>query len=127
MEKIILIYNFSSILNENIIHNLENKLKCKILYSTIYDVMKMLGRANIDLINEIEGFGKSAVSLVDSIEIKEVPIDKSLYRINKYPIEHIEYNIGNIIIKKIKEIEVTKENAYDEYNELKKIITKYEL
>jgi len=127
MEKIILIYNFSSILNENIIHNLENKLKCKILYSTIYDVMKMLGRANIDLINEIEGFGESAVSLVDSIEIKEVPIDKSLYRINKYPIEHIEYNIGNIIIKKIKEIEVTKENAYDEYNELKKIITKYEL
>ena len=123
MEKIILIYNFSSILNENIIHNLENKLKCKILYSTIYDVMKMLGRANIDLINEIEGFGESAVSLVDSIEIKEVPIDKSLYRINKYPIEHIEYNIGNIIIKKIKEIEVTKENAYDEYNELKKIIT----
>jgi hypothetical protein len=87
----------------------------------------MLGRANIDLINEIEGFGESAVSLVDSIEIKEVPIDKSLYRINKYPIEHIEYNIGNIIIKKIKEIEVTKENAYDEYNELKKIITKYEL
>tara|TARA_B100000959_G_C14872193_1_gene578816 strand:- start:541 stop:924 length:384 start_codon:yes stop_codon:yes gene_type:complete len=127
MERIILIYNFSSILNENIIHNLENKLKCKILYSTVYDVMKMLGRANIDLINEIEGFGESAVSLVDSIEIKEVPIDKSLYRINKYPIEHIEYNIGNIIIKKIKEIEVTKENAYDEYNELKKIITKYEL
>jgi len=127
MEKIILIYNFSSILNENIIHNLENKLKCKILYSTIYDVMKMLGRANIDLINEIEGFGESAVSLVDSIEIKEVPIDKSLYKINKYPMEHIEYNIGNIIIKKIKEIEVTKENAYDEYNELKKIITKYEL
>ena len=127
MEKIILIYNFSSILNENIIHNLENKLKCKILYSTIYDVMKMLGRANIDLINEIEGFGESAVSLVDSIEIKEVPIDKSLYKINKYPMEHIEYNIGNIIIKKIKEIEVTKENAYDEYNELKKIITKFEL
>ena len=127
MEKIILVYNTESLLNNDILNNLKNEYKYNIVYDSVNDIISLLGRNNKHLVKEIEDYKGQVVSVPNSIEIVEVPIDKNLYKINKLPIEHIEYNFVNLIIKKIKETEVTKENAYNKYNELKDMINGYKL
>ena len=127
MEKIILVYNTESLLNNDILNNLKNEYKYNIVYDSVNDIISLLGRNNKHLVKEIEDYKGQVVSVPNSIEIVEVPIDKNLYKINKLPIEHIEYNFVNLIIKKIKETEVTKENAYNKYKELKDMINGYKL
>jgi hypothetical protein len=127
MEKIILVYNTESLLNNDILNNLKNEYNYNIIYNSINDIISLLGRNNKDLIKEIEDYKGNVVSIQNSIEIVEVPIDKSLYKINKLPIEHIEYNFVNLVIKKIKETEITKENAYNKYKELKDMVNGYKL
>jgi hypothetical protein len=127
MEKIIIVYNTESLLNNDILNNLKNEYKYNIVYDSVNDIISLLGRNNKHLVKEIEDYKGQVVSVPNSIEIVEVPIDKNLYKINKLPIEHIEYNFVNLIIKKIKETEVTKENAYNKYNELKDMINGYKL
>ena len=127
MEKIILVYNTESLLNNDILNNLKNEYNYNIIYNSVNDIISLLGRNNKHLIKEIEDYKRQVVSVLNSIEIVEVPIDKSLYKINKLPIEHVEYNFVNLIIKKVKETEVTKKNAYDKYNELKDMVNEYKL
>jgi len=127
MEKIILVYNTESLLNNDILNNLKNEYNYNIIYNSVNDIISLLGRNNKDLIKEIEDYKGKVVSVPNSIEIVEVPIDKNLYKINKLPIEHVEYNFVNLIIKKVKETEVTKENAYDKYKELKDMVNGYKL
>ena len=127
MEKIILVYNTESLLNNDILNNLKNEYNYNIIYNSVNDIISLLGRNNKHLIKEIEDYKGQVVSVLNSIEIVEVPKDKSLYKINKLPIEHVEYNFVNLIIKKVKETEVTKENAYDKYNELKDMVNRYKL
>ena len=98
MEKIILVYNTESLLNNDILNKLKNEYNYNIIYNSVNDIINLLGRNNKHLKKEIEDYKEQVVSVPNSIEIVEVPIDKSLYKINKLPIEHVEYNFVNFVL-----------------------------